>query len=403
MAKAFVENVYYSSYDYLNSDVISQESEDKLPVKLMITILPKTMQLKSNVYSKTLCFNNTQIARLKSNSSTVNNLTLCDFNAVPSHLKVLIPDKFIVSDEISLCAEMLTLIANDTLTATYFSVDIYQKFQILQLLKATPIIHSLCNTFCHQIPHSAEEFRLTLEKLDPHLLEEFFNIFNHTFKTNFIFKMSYIENGKLLSDFAKKAVELSDSEIRIKFGLTLNKHDAKNIKTLMYNNLSNIAKAKIQQLEFITDSINAKLIHCCTLCAKPFEEVDLLVYNTPCCNISTHIDCMHIFDNKCTICNSEFYKLNSTSTKIIKSIRAIKANSKRLLFVVDCETHLHCTIYKCEGVTLHFNKTEFMRFKDTDLLQWKLEHHVISNNYMKDIAYRKSIRNILDEFENIKQ
>ena len=120
MAKAFVENVYYSSYDSLNSDDIPQGSDYRLPVKLMITILPKTVQLKSNIYSKTLCFNSTQVARLKSNSLTVNNMILCDFNAIPSHLKVLIPDKFIVSDEIGLCAEILTLIANDNLTATYF-------------------------------------------------------------------------------------------------------------------------------------------------------------------------------------------------------------------------------------------------------------------------------------------
>ena len=99
------------------------------------------------------------------------------------------------------------------------------------------------------------------------------------------------------------------------------------------------------------------------------------------------------------MCNSEFYKLSSTKTKIVKSIRAIKANSKRLLFVVDCQAHLHCTIYKCEGVTLHFDKSEFICYKDTDLLQWKLEHHVTSNSYIKNIDYKKALKHILDEFE----
>ena len=151
----------------------------------------------------------------------------------------------------------------------------------------------------------------------------------------------------------------------------------------MHNNLSNIAKAKIQKLEFITNTNSSRFIHCCVLCAKAFEDLDLLIYNTPCCKIATHIDCKHIFEGKCTICDSEFCKLSVNTTKIIRSIKAVK-----------------CTIYKFEGVTLHFNKSEFLSYKDTDLLQFKLEHHVTSGCYQKHMNYSKSLKSILEQFEN---
>ena len=119
MARAFSNGLIDDIDDLMDeSHIFDNDSSDSVTTKLMITILPKSSQLKSNVYSKTMCFNNTQKERLTSQSITVNNLLKCNLNTVPAHLKVLIPDKFLVTDDVILCAEMLTLIANDKLIYT---------------------------------------------------------------------------------------------------------------------------------------------------------------------------------------------------------------------------------------------------------------------------------------------
>ena len=396
MARAFSNGLIDDIDDLMDeSHIFDNDSSDSVTTKLMITILPKSSQLKSNVYSKTMCFNNTQKERLTSQSITVNNLLKCNLNTVPAHLKVLIPDKFLVTDDVILCAEMLTLIANDKLTAAYFTTQIFEKMKILKLLKSESILNSLCSTFCHRIPHCAEEFRLALEKLDPQLLAQFIDTFNVAFQTNLVFKTSYIKDGKLLSDFAKRAHNMSDETLEY---MKLNRQDAKNIRTLMYNNLSVIAKNKIQELEFITNSNSSRLIHCCVLCAKSFEKLDLLIYNTPCCNITTHIECSHIFESKCTICDTIFCKLNEECTKMIRSIRAVKANEKRTLFVENCETHHDCYKYKHEGVNIHFDQQEFIASQSAEFVQLKLEHHVSNGNYRKGQNYNKRLADILIEF-----